>query len=66
MDQEVYRLVMALLLTGLVLFAWQYYRGILLERTSEHVEVRQQVEKGEPMAGALADTIVLCSLQDSP
>lgn len=47
MDQEVYRLALALVLTGLVFFAWQYYRGILREKPSEPVEIRQQIEKTE-------------------
>ena len=47
MDQEVYRLVLALVMTGLVLFAWQYYRGVFGGKSLDPVEVSQQVEKPE-------------------
>jgi YidC/Oxa1 family membrane protein insertase len=44
MDQEVYRFVLALVLTGLVLFAWQYYQDVFLEKPSDPVEDSQQTE----------------------
>ena len=47
MDQELYRLILAFVLSGLVLFAWQYYRGIFLGKSLDPVEVSQQVEKAE-------------------
>ena len=47
MDQEVYRLVLALVLTGLVFFAWQYYREVFGGKSLDPVEVSQQVEKSE-------------------
>jgi hypothetical protein len=43
MDQEAYRLVLALVLTGLVFFAWQYYRGVFGAKPLDPVEVSQHV-----------------------
>jgi YidC/Oxa1 family membrane protein insertase len=47
MDQEVYRLVLAMVLTSLVFFAWQYYRGVFGGKHLDPVEVSQQAEKSE-------------------
>ena len=47
MDQEIYRLFLALVLTGLVLFAWQYYRVSFCGKSSDPVEVSQQTEVTE-------------------
>lgn len=47
MDQEIYRFILALVLTGLVLFAWQYYRSLYKEKTLEPVTAGQQIEKTE-------------------
>ena len=45
MDHEISRLILALLLTGLVLFAWNYYRTVFTEKSSESVSVVHQEEK---------------------
>ena len=47
MDHEISRLILALILTGLVLFAWNYYRSAYGSRTSESVTVVQQEKKVE-------------------
>lgn len=47
MDQEIYRIVLALVLSGLVFFAWQYYQGTVKEKPLGNVAVSQQVEKTE-------------------
>ena len=44
MDQEIYRFVLALVLTGLVLFAWQYYQEVFSGKPSDPVAVNQQTE----------------------
>jgi len=45
MDHEIYRLILAFLLTGLVLFAWNYYRTAFNEKPSKSVSVVQHEEK---------------------
>ncbi len=47
MDQEVYRIVLVLVLTGIVLFSWQYYRGVFRAKHVDPVKVSHQVEKKE-------------------
>jgi len=47
MDQEIYRVVLALVLTGLIFFAWQYYREAFEEKPSDSAKVSQPVEKSE-------------------
>lgn len=47
MDQELYRIVLALVLSGFVLIAWQYYQGSFRGKSSAPVEVSEQVEKAE-------------------
>ncbi len=47
MDQEVYRFFLALVLTGLVLFAWQYYQDFFWGKPSDHVAINQQTERTE-------------------
>lgn len=47
MDHEISRIILALVLSGLVLFAWNYYRAAYSSRTSESVTVVQQEEKVE-------------------
>lgn len=47
MDQEIYRLFVALALTGLVFFAWQYYRDFFCGKPSYPIEVSQQTEIAE-------------------
>lgn len=47
MDQEIYRFVLALVLTGLVLFAWHYYQEVFSGKPSNPIEVNQQTEKAE-------------------
>ena len=45
MDQEIYRMVLALVLSSCVLFAWQYYKGYVKERPLNSVKVIEKVEK---------------------
>ena len=47
MDQEFYRLVLAIVLTGLVIFAWQYYRGIFWGQSTGTVKNTQHIEISE-------------------
>lgn len=47
MDHEISRLILALLLTGFVLFVWNYYRTAFNEISSEEVIVVQQEERVE-------------------
>lgn len=47
MDQELYRIVLALVLSGFVLFAWQYYRGSFRGQSLNSVGISEQVEKTE-------------------
>ncbi|MFC1840044.1 YidC/Oxa1 family membrane protein insertase [Thermodesulfobacteriota bacterium] len=47
MDNELYRFILALVLTGLVLFTWQYYRDYYEEKTVEPPPVNQHIEKAE-------------------
>ena len=47
MDHEISRLILALVLTGFVLFAWNYYRTALNVKSSESVTIVQQTEKVE-------------------
>ena len=45
MDQEIYRFVLAFVLSGCVLFAWQYYKGSVKEKPLNPVEVIEKIEK---------------------
>jgi membrane protein insertase Oxa1/YidC/SpoIIIJ len=47
MDHELSRLILALILTGVVFFAWNYYRGVLSDRSSESTISVKQIEKVE-------------------
>ena len=47
MDQEVYRLFLALVLTGLVLFAWQYFQEVFWGKSSDPIEINQQPDIAE-------------------
>ncbi len=47
MGNEISRLVLALVLTGLVLFAWNYYRAVFNEKSSDSAITVQQEEKAE-------------------
>ncbi len=47
MDHEISRIILALILTGLVIFAWNYYRSVYSSRTSESAPVIQKEEKVE-------------------
>lgn len=47
MDNEIYRLILVLVLSGLFLFAWQYYQGVFEGKKSNGVNVTHQVEKVE-------------------
>ena len=47
MDNEITRLILALLLTGLVLFAWNYYRTAFNGKPPETISTVQQEEKVE-------------------
>ena len=44
MDHEISRLILALILTGLVIFAWNYYRSAFNTGNSESVTVVKQEE----------------------
>lgn len=46
MDHELSRLILALILTGVVFFAWNYYRGVVSDKASVSISVKQ-VEKVE-------------------
>ena len=45
MDHEIPRLILALVLTGLVLFAWNYYRAAFTEKNPESVTAAHREEK---------------------
>ncbi len=47
MDHELSRLILTLVLTGVVFFAWNYYRGVLSDKSSESVISVKQTEKVE-------------------
>jgi YidC/Oxa1 family membrane protein insertase len=47
MDNELSRLILALILTGVVFFAWSYYRGVLSDKASESIVSVKQIEKVE-------------------
>ena len=48
MDHDITRLVLALLLSGLVLFAWNYYRAVFNGNHSGSITTVQLKEKGRP------------------
>ncbi|MBA3027859.1 MAG: membrane protein insertase YidC [Desulfobacteraceae bacterium] len=45
MDQEIYRIVLVLVLSGCILFSWQYYQGYFKEKPLNPVKVIEKVEK---------------------
>lgn len=47
MDNEIYRIILVLVLSGLFFFAWQYYRGAFNGQQARPIEAVQQVKEKE-------------------